>query len=242
MARLIWYGRTRAPGHRKGRRSAIIYALLELASHHIRYTGNARQAGRVWSIIRKVFPLLLVFSSLGFSQFSFGVKAGIPLNDAYYDYKSLVRYGTATNPTTQRFLIGPTLEVHLPGRFSIEADAIYRRSSFDYSLANANASIHDVARNLEFPLLAKWEITPGPIRPFVDGGVSFRHIFLDRDPGFLTNPTTTGGVLGAGITLKAGRVRISPEIRYTRWGSTALDLPSFRSVRNQGDFMVGFTF
>lgn len=190
----------------------------------------------------KVIILLLTFSSLGLSQISFGVKGGIPLNDAYYDYKSLLNYGTATNPTTQRFLIGPTLEVHLPGRFSVEADALYRRSSFDYTLTSATGAVHDVASNLEFPLLAKWEITPGPIRPFVDGGVSFRHIFLEHDPGFLTHPTTSGGVLGAGITLKAGPVRISPEIRYTRWGSTALELPSFRSVRNQGDFMIGLTF
>ncbi len=192
--------------------------------------------------MRKVLPLLLVFSSIGLSQISFGVKGGIPLNDAYYDYKSLLTYGTATHPTTQRYIIGPTLEVHLPGRFSVEADALYRRSSFDFSLAGTTASIHDVARNLEFPLLAKWEITPGPIRPFIDGGVSFRHVFLSNNPGFLTNPTTTGGVLGAGITLKAGPIRISPEIRYTHWGSTALQLPSFRSVRNQGDFMIGFTF
>lgn len=193
--------------------------------------------------MRKVLPLLLAFSSIGLSQVSFGVKGGIPLNDAYYDYKTLLNYGTVTNPETQRFIVGPTIELHLPGRFSVEADALYRRSSFDYNPSvSFPGTFHNVAHHLEIPLLAKWEITPGPIRPFVDGGVSFRHIFMSDDPGFLRNPTTTGGVLGAGITLKAGPVRISPEIRYTRWGSTALELPTFRSVRNQGDFMLGFTF
>ena len=192
--------------------------------------------------MHKVLPLLLVFSSVGLSQISFGVKGGIPLNDAYYDYKSLLNSGTATNPTTQRFLVGPTLEVHLPLRFSFEADALYRRSGFDYSRTTTSAAVHDVVRNLEFPLLVKWEVTPGPIRPFVDAGVSFRHVFLSDNLGLTTKPNTTGGVLGAGITLKAGPVRISPEIRYTRWGSTALELPSFRSVRNQGDFLLGFTF
>ena len=190
----------------------------------------------------KVFPLLLLFSSIGLGQFSFGVKAGIPMNDAYNDYKSLLQTGTATNPATQRFLYGPTIELHLPARFSIELDALYRRSSFDYTLAGATALIHNVARNYEFPLLAKWEVTPGPIRPFVDAGVSFRHVTLSHDAGFLKDPTNTGGVLGVGLTLRAGPVRISPEIRFTRWGSTALELPSFRSVRNQGDFLVGFTF
>jgi len=42
-----------------------------------------------------------------------------------------------------------------------------------------------------------------------------------------------------------GRVRISPEFRYTRWGGENLRDPInalLRTNRNQGDFMLGLTF
>ena len=61
----------------------------------------------------------------GYSQLlSFGVKAGVPLNDALNGHSN---GGGLVSTSTDRWLIGPTIELHLPFRLSFEADALYRR-------------------------------------------------------------------------------------------------------------------
>ncbi len=44
--------------------------------------------------------------------------------------------------------------------------------------------------------------------------------------------------------LKVSRVHITPELRYTRWGTESLTeyLNVLRPAQNQGDFLIGFTF
>ena len=54
-----------------------------------------------------------------------------------------------------------------------------------------------------------------------------------------------GATFGAGIEFKAGWLRVTPEFRYTRWGSENFDDPIgalLRTNKNQGDFMLGLTF
>jgi hypothetical protein len=50
--------------------------------------------------------------------------------------------------------------------------------------------------------------------------------------------------VGAGIEIRALIVKLSPEIRYTRWGSEAFAGPRdlFSSNQNQADFLIGITF
>jgi hypothetical protein len=110
----------------------------------------------------------------------------------------------------------------------------------------------------------KFEFTPGPIRPFVDAGISFRHISGVKEvrqivtiPAgavgvtTLTNPpefqkaTDEGLVFGVGVAFKLGHVRIGPELRYTRWGSENFEDPVsslLHTNRNQGDFLIGILF
>ena len=94
-------------------------------------------------------------------------------------------------------------------------------------------------------------------------GISFRHISGVRQVRHAINAAgqvfdTTidnatefnkrndvGFVFGGGVELKLAWVRIAPEIRYTRWGSENFRDPVnalLRTQRNQGDFLVGFTF
>ena len=115
-----------------------------------------------------------------------------------------------------------------------------------------------VANSREFPALLKWEVLPGPIRPFVDTGISLRHISgisqvrdvanvvteINNAPEF-NKRNDVGFVFGGGVAFKISRVRISPEFRYVRWGSEAFRDPVqtlLRTNRNQGDFLLGFTF
>ncbi len=92
------------------------------------------------------------------------------------------------------------------------------------------------------------------LRPYLDAGFAFDHWSGVRQvvqiPSSLgqTNTnvsgTNKGAVLGAGLELNLHLVRVSPEIRYTRWAST--NLADFggvlRSNQNQAEFLIGLTF
>jgi hypothetical protein len=66
----------------------------------------------------------------------------------------------------------------------------------------------------------------------------------------LSHRNSPGFAVGGGVTVKVLHIRISPEFRYTRWGSSALQfaqfegpgLPSPVSNANQENILVGFTF
>ena len=211
----------------------------------------------------RVLILLLAAAGAAFPQHvSLGLKGGVPLTD----FLTSVSSGNSVfSSKTQRYIVGPTLELRLPAGFGVEFDALYRH--FNY---NSTASLVDVFTNnrttgnaWEFPLLLKYRF-PAPVaRPFIDAGVTFdtlsglkqtvtRTIFPSRstttttgDPTELANKTTAGFVMGLGIDIHAIFIHISPEIRYTRWGSAHFQIPnggSLLSNQNQAEFLVGFTF
>ncbi len=187
---------------------------------------------------------------------SIGARVGVPITDAFETFRGNdSRYFT----NTKRYLIGPTVEFRLPWRLSIGVDALYKRIGYEYQQTAPNVlTTGTVANSWEFPALLKWEILPGPIRPFVDAGMSVRHISgisqvrdvanvvteINNVPEF-NKQNDIGFVFGGGVAFKFSRVRVSPEFRYVRWGSEAFRDPVLtllRSNRNQGDFLLGFTF
>lgn len=186
---------------------------------------------------------------------SIGVKAGVPITDAFETFQGNdAHYFT----NTKRYLIGPTIEFHLPYRLSIEVDGLYKRVGYEYQQLPEGVAARTVANSWEIPGLLKWEILPGGFRPFVLTGASLRHITginelrevagtvveLENAPEF-NKRNDVGFVFGGGVAFKMGPVRISPEFRYVRWGSEAFRDPVnslLRTNRNQGDFLLGFTF
>jgi len=199
--------------------------------------------------MRLVLLLLIGTWSASAQLISGGIRGGLPLTDFYQAVSSS---GATLSSTSTRFIVGPTIELHLPGGFGLEADALYRH--FDY---RASVNLIDSLVNLgasngwEFPLLLKYRL-PGPfVRPFLDAGVAF-----DRWSGFKqlqvlavttksdVSGTNTGFVAGAGIELHTPLIRLSPEIRYTRWGASSItDLSgALRSNQNQVEVLVGLTF
>ena len=207
------------------------------------------------------------FAPLFAQPVSFGVEGGVPITDAFDAAHDTFQGNTASYSTyTHRYEVGPAFQVHLPLRLTVEVDALYKRLGYQYNaLTPATRTFAATAVNSwEFPLLLKFEITPGPIRPFVDLGISFRHIsgvkqirqVVTIPAGVvgvttLTNPpefnkaTDEGLVFGGGVAFKFGPVRISPELRYTRWGSENFEDP-VRSLlhtnKDQGDFLLGILF
>ncbi len=196
--------------------------------------------------------------------FSAGVKAGVPVTDAFH---------TGSNgplqffSQTKRLTVGPTFELRLPFGLGIEFDALYKRLNYDRNsnLIDAISLAATTGNAWEFPLLAKYRVGHGPIKPYIDGGVSFNNLSgltqFTRNTFFpgsrvttssgtpleLRNRFRSGVVLGGGLELHALFLRISPEIRYTRWDRDSF-IDSccgggiFRSNRNQADFLLGITF
>ncbi len=185
---------------------------------------------------------------------SFGVKGGVPLNDAF-NTVSNANLSYITN--TKRFVVGPELDINLPLGLAVEVDALYRRLNFE-SDQNLTVFQHQAttANAWDFPLLLKWRFAPGPLRPYVGAGPTFRGLTnVHQVTTFFTggSPTSTGSPseldhsFVTGFTAVAGIQiikHISPEIRYTRWGWDAFRNPgtAFRSNPDQWDFMLGLTF
>ena len=197
-----------------------------------------------------------------FSQpFSIGVKGGVPINDFVNGTSTA---GNVLSTTTNRYIVGPEVELNLPYGFGVEFDAMYRHYNFQGTgVSGTNTGISTGA--WEFPLLAKYRFPIPVVHPFIDGGVSWDHLTgtgvtvsnvfpgPNAGPG-ASNTTVFGWVAGAGIEVHASVVRIEPEIRYTRWGdqhfisSNGISTggvnsgSAFSSNRNQLELLVGLTF
>jgi len=189
---------------------------------------------------------------------SVGVKFGVPVTDALETFRG---NQAAYVSNTHRYLVGPTVQLNLPFRFSIEVDALYRRLGYEYNQfagPGSPTSTRTVANSWEFPVLGKYAIWGGPARPFIEAGANFRHITgvnQIRSTLAAVNVNVTapefnedsdiGFVFGGGVEFKLGHVRITPEFRYTRWGSENFRDPVaslLRTNKNQGDFILGLTF
>ncbi len=209
--------------------------------------------------VRKLIRLLRFTSALfvcaalpASGQFlSFGVKAGVPLTSAF----STVDTGHAGADAYDRpYIVGPTAEVHLPFHVSFEVDALYRRNGFTYYTSGFGfgtpfyvpPTINRATLNdWQFPFLGKYERKLGPLSPFVDGGVVFRHLSTGKSVLFRPDdPNTTGFAVGGGVSLNLLLVRLTPEIRYTHWFTAPFhngDL-AVLSTTNQADFLLGISF
>ena len=172
---------------------------------------------------------------------SFGVKAGVPASD------SMTPAGVSALTTNfPTYTVGPTIQFSLDGNFAVELDALYQ--PVDYfslrNLAPSTAPTHTTGNSWEFPLVLKYALFPGPVRPFVEAGASARVLGdLNQAIGFqilsgiattpifsgiatttttrpaeLRNRFTAGYVMGGGVDLGARRFHVSAEFRYTRWG------------------------
>ena len=206
--------------------------------------------------MRPLFLLLLGAVSAWAQLFSYGVRAGMPLNN-FLDAAKSQQF--AFNSTTNRYIVGPTAELHLPFGLGVEFDILYRR--FDYNgsgtLAGVVTSNSAAGNAWEFPLLAKYLFPTKMVHPYVDAGVAWDTLSglkqaitrnslttFTSSPAELSTTATRGFVMGAGLSVKVLRLSISPEIRFTRWGAQHFIDPNglLHSNANQGEFLVGITF
>jgi hypothetical protein len=187
-------------------------------------------------------------------RFSYGVKGGASLNDP-------------TNPEnsdeSKRYVIGGTVELRIWGGLAAEADFLYRRNGLSYSYTysphlpngDVSAPVSFAERRrldvFEIPVLGKYYFRhEEKLQPFVLTGYSFRKALGQADTSVTTLGTTTqssgsswlpldvGASFGAGLRWRAGRVSLTPEIRYTYWNSH----PDLGVSKHQADFLFGISF
>jgi hypothetical protein len=196
----------------------------------------------------KIFLVSLFLLSDAFGQsFSVGVRGGVPFTGALSD---LTTHGvdviSRSFSDSNQYVIGPMVELHLPFGFSVEADGLYR--PLNLTTENQVVPLPTIVRtsknisSWEFPILGKFRFPVVPlVRPYIDAGPSFRVTGSD-----LSFVSSKGIAAGLGLELKISKLRIAPEVRYTRWGSdTKLSVGNVVSVAsntNQGEFLVGISF
>ena len=214
--------------------------------------------------MRLVSLFLFTSAAMVAQPFSFGIKGGLPITDFIHATQT---QNFAASADTHRYIVGPTAELRLPFGLGVEFDVLYRHFGYDTNGTFLNGVISTVSTKSttgsawEFPLLAKYRFHGKIVRPFIDAGVSWDRLSgltqtvrntvatvtnssSTSTPAELNKTTTTGFVMGAGIEVKALVIRLTPEIRYTHWGSSHFVDPVglISSKQNQGEFLLGITF
>jgi hypothetical protein len=185
-----------------------------------------------FSFSKRLLLAAIFSSSAAFAQFSVGVKAGVPLNDVYVNagQGQVPRFGT-----TDRYLIGPEVDLNLPFHLGVEADALFRR----YRLGGSGVNEWD------FPILLKYRFSAVPVlHPFVDAGPIFNHV--SEIQSVTSNVSAPGVVSGAGVDFHALFLHIKPEFRYIHWMDRNHDFAplnsNLASNQNQAEILLGVTF
>ena len=209
---------------------------------------------------RAIIALLLT-AGCGFGQhISIGVKGGVRLTD-------LINGGFADSES-KFYTVGPMIDISLPLGFAVEGDVLYNRfgySSTSTDILGGTTTSRVRANSWEFPLLAKYRLGLPLLKPYIAGGIAARvtngsgvttgvqvdalgrrSVFspLSYAPNF---DSARGVVAGVGVEFGAGRIRVSPELRYTRWTNKQLDLQGSRgfqihSTLNEVKALVGITW
>lgn len=196
----------------------------------------------------KIFLVSLFLLTSAFGQsVSVGIRGGVPFTGALSDLTTRgVDVISRSFSDSNQYIIGPMVELHLPLGFSIEADGLYRPLNVaTESQVAPQTTVFRTSKNVsswEFPIMAKFRVPVLPlVKPYVGAGPNFRVAGSD-----LSFVSSKGLAVGLGLELKISKLRIAPEVRYTRWGSdnkaTVGTLISIASNTNQGEFLVGISF
>jgi hypothetical protein len=144
------------------------------------------------------------------------------------------------------FTFGPTVEVSLPRGLAVEFDALYKRLDYNYRFEGYGSGLwmvwedHNIISRWDLPLLLKYRLRNIAHRPHFSAGLNTNYIVNTtqvrrtgastrlpvvlsppvklRDPlAELTHRSSEGVVVAGGFEFSIHRIRLAPELRYTRW-------------------------
>src|SRR5215469_11206370 len=177
---------------------------------------------RSWVILFAATPLAVA------QPFTFGIKGGLPLTD-FLSATSSGNFGYFT--TTNRYIVGPVAELHLPLGFGVEFNALYRHFQFSSASNAVDVLINSSTKSgaWQFPLLAKYRFPSKVVRPYVNAGVAWdtlsglgqtitqtvipTHITSTThtsNPAELHQSTVSGFVAGVGLEIHLIVLHLSP--------------------------------
>jgi hypothetical protein len=161
------------------------------------------------------FAFLLVVLPCGLpgQNLSVGLIGGGSLTDAVRD---VTAEQIRTWSPSKDWIAGLTFEYRLRSQLSFELDAMYRELHAAEAFVEPNGTLNSVSPSpvvtWEIPILAKYRFGDGKLRPFLEGGPSF------RATGNLNfNPSHHGATAGIGMETHWRKLSIAPSLRYTRW-------------------------
>jgi opacity protein-like surface antigen len=179
---------------------------------------------------------------------SFGLKVGARLSDFTDDYSTST--GGQTTKQDHLYTIGPYAALNLPLGFSLEGDLLFKKSGATISQAFTTGGISRQFNfdSFDLPILVKKKFGQKALffRPFVEAGLANR--YSTGLPGSTsgTDPFTAGThsgwqeglALGGGVEFKVLILRISGELRWTRYGNiSSSTLPKLNA--NQAEILIG---
>ncbi len=205
--------------------------------------------------MRRTFSSLFVLACIALPlqaqlPLGFGLKGGARLTDFT---------GSSSDVTSHDhvYTIGPYAELKLPLGLSIEADLLYKKSGSTlvnlFPLAGATSLQQFDMDSFDVPILLKKKFDTGMIfRPFVEAGLANRYStgipgstisVLPPLPGTYYNTSSTSGwqeglVVGGGVQFKILMVKISGELRWSRYGNISTStVPKLNA--NQAELLIG---
>lgn len=184
---------------------------------------------------RHILASLILLAAPAFAQLHVGIKAGAPLADVTQTVGE-----PRWNNLPSHWVVGLMVDVDVPANLGIEFNALYRRVGYEGATVDPLPQLRWKVRDevWDFPLIAKYRFPGAVVRPYVGAGWSFRKLNDLMRLGSGSN----GVVLTGGFRANVLIVKLSPELRYTRW-TGGEDVPSgFRARKNQVEFLLGVTF
>jgi len=202
--------------------------------------------------------VLLAMRAFG-EPISVGIKTGVPFTNFIQTAGEIGR--RPYRAEAKNYIIGPVLDVRLPHGFGFEFGAMYRRFNQQAGevqvIADPGVPYQQIERpysvnrqSWEFPLVGQYRLPGTRVKPYVEAGVSFNRLrgmllpirTLISHSAIITPQgraeTRSGPVVGGGLEIKLPFMRVSPGLRYTRYGEVDFRLPAATAV----DVLVGFTF
>ena len=193
---------------------------------------------------RIVLLALLGSAALQAQKFSLGLLGGAPFTDVV---DSVNNSGIQFLPRSQNFVVGPAMRIGLPAHFRFEVDALYRPYEFAVVPTGSTTGTTVSASQWRFPFLLQYSVNTPVLKPFFEGGLSFDHLSnisaaarnITSGPGTLVDRSHASVVLGAGLDLKLGFIRLSGELRWSHAGSA-----DFQAITkaNQAEALLGIHF
>jgi opacity protein-like surface antigen len=203
--------------------------------------------------MKRTFPIFFVLACLALPlqaqlPISFGLKGGGRLSDFTEDYRNSA--GDRTTKQDHTYTIGPYAELNLPVGFSLEADLLYKKSGATFAQA---ATSGVTTRQFNFdsfdvPILLKKRFGERAMffRPFLEGGLANRYSSGLPGSTSMTDPLSAsthsgwqeGIVLGGGVEFKVLILKVSGELRWTRFGNiSSSTIPKINA--NQAELLFG---